>query len=135
MSTLKKKAFRYTKEQKAWLKDLENTRTKQGQGSLHRITEEGHKYCCLGRACVVLRKEGYAIKKIVDKGFGEVEYDGDENNLTKSVRSILGLRAKGQTECVIMNDGDTFVGKLPISFKEIAAKIKENPRKFFYKGK
>lgn len=128
----KKKPFKYTKEQEAWLKDLETPRTKQGTAALHTIDEEGkHAYCCLGRACVVLRKLGYAIDKKKWEGmFGVriMSYDGLSGFLTSRLRKVLHIRKSGQRLLSILNDDGT-------TFKEIAAEIRKHPRKYFYKGK
>ena len=115
--------YRYTEVQKAWLEDLETTHTKQVGGALIKLSEKSNRpagYCCLGRACVVMKvpRTGELFRNSEGKSFA--------GYLAPSVLERLGLTQEGHDRCAEMNDS----GK---SFKEIADAIKAKPA--FYFGK
>lgn len=128
-----KKKFKYTKEQEAWLRDLEKTRAKQGRRALH--TDSG--YCCLGRGCIVLKRLGHDVRHedfigMISRyrayGLGP-RGAYDDNVLSNGLRKLLGLSKRSMCECAKMNDAET------MSFKQIAKRIREAPHKFFTRRK
>lgn len=103
--------------QRLWLKALESGRYKQTTGAL----QKGNEYCCLGVACRIYKR--FAPLKTDVTSWGQTEFDGKDGILPAKVRKALGLRT--QAKCVRMNDEDN------LSFKQIAAAIRKDRKKFF----
>lgn len=128
--------MRFTKEQHkefldAWLKDLRTTRVKQGTGALHTIEKKKHRYCCLGRACVVFDKmfPGKLEHTTID------DYHYYDNNFTRlpiKVKQVLMF----QNECGFFV-GDTLIdmNDRGVSFKKIAKVIENRPVGLFKEQK
>lgn len=127
--------FPYTTIQLAWLHDLETTEAKQGRRALH---TEDEKYCCLGRACVVLGKS--PSKQTFQ---GNYSYDGVGGLLLaygdlglRSSRGVL-LRPFDTGALGCSYGGSLLVGSLTEmndsgwTFKDIAAAIRADPSNFF----
>lgn len=102
--------------QEAFVHGLESTTIPQIVGSLKLRSYEGDKYCAVGFAIkdhweesgvVTLSKKGYNL--------GRYGFASDYYNAT----------ALGINNIVEMND------KLQLSFKQIAAEIRADPKKFF----
>lgn len=121
--------FVYTELQEAWLHDLEHTRVKQGKGKLHQYEWDRHTYCCLGRACKVLKIPNDGTVNIFD---GAVfKYLGKDSVLPALVQDRLCLYHDNgsdttETNCLAeMNDAG-------MSFKNIAKAIRATPWRYFH---
>lgn len=104
-----------------WVKKLESGNYRQAKESLYdEPYKSGQKasYCCLGVLCRVAEEE--KIK--------ELSRDWkDDGSLNDDLRLKLGITRPAQTKFIRMNDED---GK---SFKEIAADIRKNWKKYLTK--
>ncbi len=65
---------------KAWLEALRSGRFRQGRGRLHKVTPEGHEFCCLGVLCELY---GKCNKKTIELavGISTVAYDNTTHQL------------------------------------------------------
>jgi hypothetical protein len=126
------KPYPYNEDQLAWLHDLETTEERQAKRVLHRRAAYGNSsagFCCLGRACEVLR-----IDRDEHISGNLVTYDNEVIEAPKKV--IDRLRLYGSCGHLIKSSTDGFYtlagmnddGK---SFKEIAAYIRANPWNVF----
>lgn len=125
--------FPYSREQEAWLRDLETTEAPQTRGALHRLTADNDGpagYCCLGRAAVVL-----GVPEVVDGTLGY--FHGKDGTLSDELTATLRLRS-GSGSLLKPFAGDPQVSSLTelnddygMSFKAIAAYIRANPWNVF----
>lgn len=115
--------FTYTPEQEAWLHDLETTKTKQAIGILHSRKGLKNSYCCLGRACVVLKVE----RTIEDK---RIEYEGSDQVLSYAARDRLHLFSTNGHD-KRSNSTLTELNDKGMSFKEIAKTVRSDPWNWF----
>lgn len=94
----------------AWIVDLETTDAKQGREHLY----EGGKYCCLGRALVVLGG------KFSNRPFVRGDEGSSYQWLTDEELTSLGLTREDHDNCYKLNDDKEK------TFSEIAAWLREN---------
>lgn len=102
------KPYEFTEMQLQWLDALESGTFKQGRTWLY--NEESQGYCCLG---------------VFAFGVLGSTLRSDRATLTTHEKAALKLHCKGCGRLVTMNDSQ----KMP--FDEIAAAVREEPRKFF----
>lgn len=145
--TAKVKPYRFTKEQKMWLKDLETTKTRQMKSRLTRVDPQSGRpigHCCLGRACIVFRipfnKSAVDIDHKPCRAY-QHQIDGEGRPpatafLPQSLVKLLKLRDSdgdcepssdnaGYRSLASMNDSGAF------TFKQIAKFIRKHPRAVF----
>ncbi len=113
-----------TPEQEAWLVALESGRYQQGRHQLR----DGDYYCCLGVAC--------AIQSDVDynsiSGFG-IGNERATQILPFFMRTRLNLHSRSGELRGLLNGHKSLVAANDdgVSFKEIAAFIREDPSRVF----
>lgn len=123
---------RFTSMQNKWLKALEGGRYRQTTGQLSSSVgtkNSKYSYCCLGVMCnitdaEVLEHEPHdrPSRSLISQGKLWWREDG---NPPRAIRKMFNLTSKGMNLCVEMNDDQN------LSFKEIAAAIRQSPWKFF----
>jgi hypothetical protein len=122
--------YNFTPLQEAWINALETGRFRQGKNHLatRNIKRKTVSYCCLGVACVVARENGVKVSKkmSVSAALGKpvVSFDGGRSYLPKSVQTALNLVDKRGDDLAVLND----MGE---SHKCLAAKIRQNPQRYF----
>lgn len=119
------------------IEDLETTTAEQSQGWLTRFINMVEHYCCLGRACVVvktprIRKEHYFMYGVnastscagtLPKDV--VEYFGFYSDCGKHKKGG-GYESRNENPSMVyMND------ILRLSFKDIAARLRAEPENYF----
>lgn len=121
--------------QELWLQALESDKYEQGKYVLCKLFGDTKKYCCLGVAC-----ELFATEKSLFDEFGEMVYvENDsvwsDSAAPSSVVDALGLydgygsNMSGEESLANLNDD------YDMSFKEIAAMIRETPSNWFKESK
>lgn len=110
--------------QEAWLQDLETTDAPQCRAVLQNM--DG--FCCLGRACVVAEKHGVSVSRNT-KGI----ITGCSLHSQLDVLDWLGLQDPygAPNTSLVLESLSTYNDQHKLSFKEIAAKIRANPKAYF----
>jgi len=137
MSKLSKKTVKKPKQklgpnQRKWLIDLETTKAKQASGVLN---NGNGGYCCLGRACVALGFKAY-IGSGWDEGamFYGKRGDAQEFSLPEEVKDLLAVyNSDGKSRLTFKPDLIELNDEERLTFKEIAAVIREDPSVYFKK--
>jgi hypothetical protein len=115
---------------RAWIEDLRSGKHKQGREALHKITEEGDEFCCLGRGCVVAINQGWIEIEVesnrdsVESNRELVQYGGQWGYLPSVVRVLYGLA--GRDGC-FEEDSLAGLNDRGRTFAEIAAVIEAEP--------
>lgn len=120
---------------KQWVAALRSGEYKQGFNTLHSITDEGERFCCLGVACDLFRDELSLTKKQEQDVY---MYNGDDATLPLSVVSLLNLNGENAYWGTNVEDNDkSLVAWNDVkkkSFKQIAALIEREPKGMFRDG-
>lgn len=119
--------------QEKYLQMLESGDYQQVQMYLCKIEEGVRKYCCLGIACLL---HGAKEEQCVDAGSNFISFDGEKDYLPTEVQKYLRFRGHDGGEfawngyfldqsLIDLNDSRH------LTFKEIAAVIREDPSRVF----
>ena len=97
---------------KLWIAALRSDEYEQGKFVLHARNSNGDKFCCLGVACDLARKNGVELNVSVRQMDGEdiVLYDGKEAFLPDKVQTWLGVYSNNgeydaDNSLAALNDG------------------------------
>lgn len=119
-----------------WVAALESGEYEQAKNVLHRKTEDGDSFCCLGVACDVAIKNGLTVdvEEGEDREGGFVRYNGIGHFLPSEVASWLGVRTNaGYYRKPNSHSGDDLASHNDKgdSFADIAKIIRSEPKDLF----
>lgn len=118
--------------QEAWVKSLEDHPERQMKDKLGEGTESEYRACCLGEAKMVMYRAGWCKNPIEH---GTLHSGGEDAQLSQLDRKKVGLRSgDGDAKDETVKRSLAFMNDHGKTWPEIAAIIRENPSKYFFKS-